>query len=105
MPDRPYCLTSLPLIVTHRVVMDQRATELLQAFVKQAHTTKLLPEDWQRFFDLTVHVHQHGLFVTGQQIRLHLSEQGFSADMSSRMGYLFELFGRLLTRYDQTRVE
>ena len=83
--------------------MDQRAQKLLQAFSQGVSNSHLLPEDWRRFFDLAVHVHRHEVFMTGQQVRLYLAACGFSAEVSSRLGATFELFGQLLNRYDQEK--
>jgi hypothetical protein len=85
------------------VAMDLKTQQLLQSFVHCANKSKLLPEDWHRFFDLAVHVHRHGVLMTGQGVRIHLIEGGFSAEASSRLGSVFELFCQLLTRYDQQR--
>jgi hypothetical protein len=65
------------------------------------NTPQLLPEDWRNVFDLAVYVHQHQVLMSGQHVRLHLAACGFSAEASSRLGAIFELFGQLLKRYDQ----
>jgi hypothetical protein len=83
--------------------MDQRTNELLDAFTQRARKNQLRAEDWQRFFDLAVHVHLHRVFMTGQEVRLRLADAGFSTAESSRLGADFELFGQLLRRYDELK--
>jgi hypothetical protein len=103
MPDRLYPRTWHSATVHLGNAMDGKTQELLHAFVQMADRSKLLPEDWQRFFHLTIHVHQHDVLMTGQYVRLHLMEKGFTADSSSRLGWVFELFCQLLNRYDEER--
>jgi hypothetical protein len=80
--------------------MDYRAQQLLQSFSQGVNNNHMLPDDWRRFFDLTVYVHRHHVLMTGQQVRLHLVACGFSVEASSRLGATFELFSQLLTIYD-----
>jgi hypothetical protein len=84
--------------------MHQRSKELRQGVSERANTSKLLPDNWQRFFDLTVHVNWHDVLMTGEQVRRHLGEHGFSAEASSRLRYMFELFCQPLRRYDEQTI-
>jgi hypothetical protein len=57
-----------------------------------------------RLFDVTMYVQRHGILRTGQTLRILVLESRFSADMASRLGWMFELFCQLLNHYDENRV-
>lgn len=79
----------------------QNARRMLVQFAETADKSHLGPEDFIRFCELSIYIHEHAITITGPQIREFLSSFGFSEDAALRLGVQFERYRDLLGRYDR----
>ena len=79
----------------------QNARRMLAQFAEAADKTYLRPEDFIRFCELSIYIHEHALTITGPQIREFLSSSGFSDDAALRLAVQFERYRDLLGRYER----
>jgi hypothetical protein len=78
--------------------MDNALKKMLQNFADSANKTQLRPEDYLRFCDLSIYIHQHALNISGPQIAIFLSGCGFPADAALGLGVKYERFREILAR-------
>jgi hypothetical protein len=80
--------------------MDPIAEQLLDSLAEVANKPALQPEEWQRLYILTVHVHRKRLPITAWDVRTHLFAHGCSPENVARYSAEFARFRELLTVYD-----
>ncbi len=81
--------------------MEKKAQQLLKDFAAVCSAVTLRPDDWPRFYALTVHVHRHHLHIDPRTVRDYLVNQGCSLQKASWLSAQYQHFLELLAWYDQ----
>jgi hypothetical protein len=81
--------------------MDNSWIRILRRFADSADKTHLRPDDYIRFCEFSIYIHQHALNVTGRQIRAFLFVCGFSAEAALRLSLQYERYRKLLAHCDE----
>jgi len=84
--------------------MDEKATQLLQAFVEACPRRFLRSDDWERLYAFTLYVHGQRLGPAVKTVRDYLMAHGCSLQKASWVSAEYKHFAELLTLYDQHKV-
>lgn len=84
---------------TNNTRMDQRATELLDIYVKATKEMPLRTHS-KEFNEFIIHMHEHRLMTTTTDITEHLVSHSFTIEEARRASLVFLQGSELLLQYD-----
>ena len=83
--------------------MDQRAKQLLDVFIDNAHKSKPGSLEMRRFLEFTIAVHRERLAASAEEVLDLTMGADFSAHIAVRLAYVFSYGVELLKLYDEVR--
>lgn len=83
--------------------MDSRARELLHQFAAAANKDALHPVDRKRFYSFACHVSALRLQANAQNVRQHLTKNGFTENKAEELAIFFDELKDCLAYYDKLK--
>jgi len=93
----------MPQLQSEGGVMDPKAKQLLDVFIRNAHKGKPGSLDMRRFLDFTIAVHRENLEVSSEEVLDLAMQTDFPEHIAVRLTYVFTYGVELLKRYDEVR--